>query len=313
MTATFPPLPWTEGDTFKNDTTNVTYVFNGKAWVSAGSPGDPQVDYLPLSGGDLSGLLNINVGSGVALSVNTNKVKFWSSGAVELNGYTAFKDNELVTKSYVDTAIRNDVDLSGYMPLTGGKFTGYVQFEDDTKLQMGGTYNNNIIDGAPNFTDNSIVATLGYVKHQINALGDSVGGEQVPSTCRKFKYAGDRSWASMRPGEFQLLDKDTNITNELDKCAAIIFKGEDADGNRAVRDENRISYQSFGGSALNILNSGLTRLYFRAPVGLLEYGDDIDCYSLWWSDRDAGARRTSTFTKFTNSQTIYLQCADMFF
>ena len=40
----------------------------------------------------------------------------------------------------------------------------------------------------------------------------------------------------MRPGEFQMLDKDQNITNELDKCQAIIFKGEDADGNRAVRD-----------------------------------------------------------------------------
>ena len=80
--------------------------------------------------------------------------------------------------------------------------------------------------------------------------------EPAPSPFRKFKYAGDRSWGNMRPGEFQMLDKDQNITNELDKCQAIIFKGEDADGNRAVRDENRISYSSWGGSALNILNSG---------------------------------------------------------
>ena len=106
----------------------------------------------------------------------------------------------------------------------------------------------------------------------------------------------------MRPGEFQMLDKDQNITNELDKCQAIIFKGEDADGNRAVRDENRISYSNWGGSALNILNSGLTRLYFRAPIGMLEYGVDIDCYSLWWQELDAGATRTSTFTKFTNAR-----------
>ena len=152
---------------------------------------------MPLTGGDLSGQLNIKANSGVCLSVNTNKVKFWSSGAVELNGYTAFKDNELVTKAYTDQAIKDAV-----------------------------------ADAPP-----------------------------TSSPFRKYKYAGDRTWGNMRPGEFQLLDKDTNITNELDKCAAIIFKGEDADGNRA---ENRISYQSFGGSALNILNSGF---YFRRPSG----------------------------------------------
>ena len=46
MTATFPPKPWTEGDTFVNTTTNVTYVFNEGMGVSS-TPGDPQVDYLP--------------------------------------------------------------------------------------------------------------------------------------------------------------------------------------------------------------------------------------------------------------------------
>lgn len=66
--------------------------------------------YLPLTGGDLSGQLNIKANSGVCLSVNNNKVKFWSSGAVELNGYTAFKDNELVTKAYTDGAIKDALD-----------------------------------------------------------------------------------------------------------------------------------------------------------------------------------------------------------
>ena len=37
MTVTFSTA-WTEGDTLQNDTTNVTHVFNGKAWVSAGTP-----------------------------------------------------------------------------------------------------------------------------------------------------------------------------------------------------------------------------------------------------------------------------------
>ena len=259
MTATFPPKPWNEGDTFANDTTNVTYVFNGKAWVSAGTPGDPQVDCLPVNNPRATGALT------VLPTEWQDQSKFCVTNGS--NSYFILKPSTTNERSQVQ-----------YFGLTEGDFD---------------------------------VATVGYVKSQLTSLGEEQ--EQVPSTCRKFKYAGDRSWGNMRPGEFQLLDKDRNITNELDKCSAIIFKGEDADGNRAVRDENRISYQSFGGSALNILNSDLTRLYFRAPVGLLEYGEDIDCYSLWWSDRDAGARRTSTFVKFTNSQTVYLQCADMFF
>ena len=46
---------------------------------------------------------------------------------------------------------------------------------------MGGTYNNNIIDGKEGFTDNSIVATLGYVKHQVaNSVGDGVVVVVVP-------------------------------------------------------------------------------------------------------------------------------------
>ena len=83
-------------------------------------------------------------------------------------------------------------------------------------------------------------------KYTDQAIKDAIVAlPPTSSPFRKYKYAGDRNWESMRPGEFQMIDKDRNITNELDKCAAIIFKGEDADGNRAVRDENRISYQSF--------------------------------------------------------------------
>ena len=258
MTTTFPPKPWKEGDTFTNETTGVGYTYNGNQWLASGGP-KVEGEYLPLVGGDLSGKLNINVSSGEALTINSNKVKFWSSGAVALGNYTNFKDNELVTKGYTDGAIKDAVEN--------------IEFPEPEPAPL----------------------------------------PEIPSPFRKFKYAGDRTWGNMRPGEFQMLDKDQNITSELDNCKAIIFKGEDADGNRAVRDENRVSYRSWGGSALNILNSGQTRLYFRAPIGMLEYGVDIDCYSLWWQELDAGAVRTSTFTRFTNSQIVYLQCADLFF
>ena len=154
-----------QGLEYKAATNNEYNVINRKAL-------EADLDsYLPLTGGDLSGQLNIKANSGVCLSVNTNKVKFWSSGAVELNGYTAFKDNELVTKAYTDQAIKDAV-----------------------------------ADAPP-----------------------------TSSPFRKYKYAGDRTWGNMRPGEFQLLEQGPDITNELDKCAAIIFKGEDADGMSRAR------------------------------------------------------------------------------
>ena len=113
------------------------YIWDGSQWVAKVG------DYLPLTGGDLSGQLNVSVNSGVALSVNNNKVKFWSSGAIELPSYTAFKDNELITKKYADdaieTAVENidipDVDLTGYLPLTGGTVTGNLTVEGQAKFE----------------------------------------------------------------------------------------------------------------------------------------------------------------------------------
>ena len=65
--------------------------------------------FLPLSGGELTGQLTIKKNTQVALEIigdnNASQIKFWSSGAVALQNYTAFKDNELVTKKYVDDKV----------------------------------------------------------------------------------------------------------------------------------------------------------------------------------------------------------------
>ena len=98
--------PWEVGQEFENPDTGVVYRFDGVKWIPTGDS-DPLVEYLPLSGGDLTGKLNINVSSGEALTINNDKVKFWSSGAVSLKDYTNFKDNELVTKKYVDETVAN--------------------------------------------------------------------------------------------------------------------------------------------------------------------------------------------------------------
>jgi len=64
---------------------------------------------LPLTGGTLTGELTIRKNTQVALDIvgdnNTSQIKFWSSGAIALQNYTGFKDNELVTKKYVDDTV----------------------------------------------------------------------------------------------------------------------------------------------------------------------------------------------------------------
>ena len=322
MTTTFPPKPWQEGATFTNETTGVGYTYSGGKWLASGGP-KVEGEYLPLTGGDMLGNIRMDFDTCIdgrnADGQNYRFLQFKGGQGLDYKAATNNEYNVINRKAL-------EADLDSYMPLAGDSTkTGKINLVANSGAQLtvnkGSSVSNAVTtaqvlsDGTfetvkTSFSDTHLVTK----KYTDQAIKDAVADAPTPSSpFRKFKYAGDRSWGNMRPGEFQMLDKDQNITNELDKCQAIIFKGEDADGNRAVRDENRISYQSWGGSALNILNSGQTRLYFRAPIGMLEYGVDIDCYSLWWQELDAGAKRTSTFTKFTNAQTVYLQCADLFF
>ena len=324
MTATFPPLPWTEGDTFVNDTTNVTYVFNGKAWVSAGSPGDPQVDYLPLSGGTLTGQLLMGVG-GQAFAIIDQKgaslfTAFTGNYSQDCQYYKQAKDYgnsklEIANGFYVEQYCQDN-----YVPSAGGEFTGDVKFKDAAKLQMGGTYNNKIIDGSVGFTDNGHVATLGYVKHQINALGDSLQGDQIPSTCRKLRFARDKDWNNIRPGEFGLMDKNNNYVGKWSEASQIFFTGADSDGNRLIKDENMKDWQSYLGSALTVLTSSGERPVLRAvPTGqaggfvMLEYTKDIDIFYIGWTESKCAAVMTGTNDNLSNAQYFLFNIPDLFF
>ena len=140
----------------------------GEQWTDLTAGGD----FLPLTGGKVTGNVTIDQASGTALNIKksgVDKVKIEHGGRIFCS-YDLSLDEDLrtvTTKGWVDSEIRTKGDERYLQLAEGGKVTGYVQFQDDTKLQMGGTYNNNIIDGKEGFTDNSIVATLGYVGHEI--------------------------------------------------------------------------------------------------------------------------------------------------
>ena len=72
----------------------------------------PETDlsgYVSKSGDEINGQLTIKKSNQVALDIvgdgNESQIKFWSSGAIALQKYTGFKDNELVTKKYVDDKV----------------------------------------------------------------------------------------------------------------------------------------------------------------------------------------------------------------
>ena len=150
------------------DAANKEYVDNAVAGVK------PTGDYLPLTGGTMSGDINMGVNNSVRFgsanyalyqnkdtghliltgNSNTDIVEMNNIGTLQFGNKTTIKNvktptnNEDVTpKSYVDGQIaiaKNDVQeqMQGYLPLTGGRLSGnlimgtgtQIDFEEDAHL-----------------------------------------------------------------------------------------------------------------------------------------------------------------------------------
>ena len=136
------------------DAANKEYVDNAVAGVN------PTGDYLPLTGGTMSGDINMGVNNSVRFgsanyalyqnegtghlvltgNSNTDIVEMNNIGTVQFGNETTIKNvktpknnQDAVPKSYVDGQIsiaKNDAQeqMQGYLPLTGGTLTGTVRF-----------------------------------------------------------------------------------------------------------------------------------------------------------------------------------------
>ena len=136
------------------DAANKEYVDNAVAGVK------PTGDYLPLTGGTMSGDINMGVNNSVRFGAanyalyqnedtghlvltgnsNTDIVEMNNIGTVQFGNETKIKNvktptnkQDAVPKSYVDGQIsiaKNDVyeQIHNYLPLTGGTLTGAVRF-----------------------------------------------------------------------------------------------------------------------------------------------------------------------------------------
>jgi hypothetical protein len=138
------------------DAANKEYVDNAVAGVK------PTGDYLPLTGGTMSGDINMGVNNSVRFGAanyalyqnegtghlvltgnsNTDIVEMNNIGTVQFGNETTIRNvktptnnGDAVPKSYVDGQIsiaKNDVQeqMQGYLPLTGGTMTGIVRFDE---------------------------------------------------------------------------------------------------------------------------------------------------------------------------------------
>ena len=136
------------------DAANKEYVDNAVAGVK------PTGDYLPLTGGTMSGDINMGVNNSVRFGAanyalyqnedtghlvltgnsNTDIVEMNNIGTVQFGNETTIQNvktpknnGDAAPKSYVDGQIsiaKNDVQeqMQGYLPLTGGTLTGAVRF-----------------------------------------------------------------------------------------------------------------------------------------------------------------------------------------
>ena len=138
------------------DAANKEYVDNAIAGVK------PTGDYLPLTGGTMSGDINMGVNNSVRFGAanyalyqnedtghlvltgnsNTDIVELNNIGTVQFGNETRIRNvkrptnnGDAAPKSYVDGQIavaKNDVQeqMQGYLPLTGGTMTGIVRFDE---------------------------------------------------------------------------------------------------------------------------------------------------------------------------------------
>ena len=88
------------------------------AWVAnVEYVNDTVSDYLPLTGGDMTGAINIDRSSGTAIDISKDgqeNLKLWVDGTVSTTK-TTFNDDHFVTKAYVDnnTLTGDYIDKSG--------------------------------------------------------------------------------------------------------------------------------------------------------------------------------------------------------
>ena len=268
------------------DAANKEYVDNAVAGVK------PTGDYLPLTGGTMSGDINMGVNNSVRFGAanyalyqnegtghlvltgnsNTDIVEMNNIGTLQFGNKTTIQNVKTPTnngdaapKSYVDEQIsiaKNDVyeQVQNYLPLTGGTLTGAVRF--GTTASIG------------ELVDFGLVAkmdsgNLGIVTQTITHTNDSTSTDGVTYTLANVD--SDIHYTCAGNGVKQM-----NIGSfETVKVSSSLLVAEDPTQNMQVATKQYVDQHSGGGGERTTIRSG----YFDFVITPInEKLFSCDCY-----------------------------------
>lgn len=247
------------------DAANKEYVDNAVAGVK------PTGDYLPLTGGTMSGDINMRVNNSVRFgeanyalyqhegtghlvltgNSNTDIVEMNNIGTLQFGNKTTIQNVKTPTnngdaapKSYVDAQIsiaKNDVQeqMQGYLPLTGGTLTGAVRFGSTASIGE--------------LVDFGLVAkmdsgNLGIVTQSIIHTNDSTSTDGVTYTLANVD--SDIHYTCAGNGVRQM-----NIGSfETVKVSSSLLVAEDPTQNMQVATKQYVDQHSGGGNMVSDLS-----------------------------------------------------------
>ena len=296
----FPEKPWNEGDTFVNDTTNVTYRYDGVKWVPVSNDADLDA-YLPLTGGELTGDLNVNdvlTVEGDIASYNKNRIGISQLGARELvNG--GILSNLMLSPS--------DGYLKDYLPLSGGQLTGGLTIKKSTQVALEIVGDNN--QSQIKFWSSGAVALQNYTNFKDNELvtkkyvDDAVAGSGNNQVAFTFIQSNEAPDSGNITGKFGLTDGNLNSVLDFDDAKIIWFSGTDFDGNKPFHSWDRDVSSYLPGPLYLLRNNEMQWLLQGGPgVGAsvnLEYSKDLDVFLMFWTGTTVTAR-LGAFSGLTN-------------
>lgn len=269
------------------DAANKEYVDNAVAGVK------PTGDYLPLTGGTMSGDINMGVNNSVRFGAanyalyqnedtghlvltgnsNTDIVEMNKIGTVQFGNETTIRNIKTPTnngdaapKSYVDGQIsiaKNDVyeQMQGYLPLTGGTLTGAVRF--GTTASIGELVDFGLLAKMDS-------GNLGIVTQSIIHTNDTTSTDGVTYTLANL--GSDIHYTCAGNGVKQM-----NIGSfETVKVSSSLLVAEDPTQNMQVATKQYVDQHAGGGGEYVPLNNNLCCYISEIGGGIY----NCDCYLL---------------------------------
>ena len=272
------------------DAANKKYVDNAVAGVK------PTGDYLPLTGGTMSGDINMGVNNSVRFGAanyalyqnkgtghlvltgnsNTDIVEMNNIGTLQFGNETRIQNvktptnNEDATpKSYVDGQIavaKNDVQeqMQGYLPLTGGTLTGTVRF--GTTASIGELVDFGLLAKMDS-------GNLGIVTQSIIHTNDSTSTDGVTYTLAN--VGSDIHYTCAGNGVKQM-----NIGSfETVKVSSSLLVAEDPTQNMQVATKQYVDQHAGGGGSEQTYYDASAQMVFK--IKLLHESTGLytcDCY-----------------------------------